>query len=55
MSAAQRLRNQGYTDVADRLADRTQLLQRKRYSRLPFGDGRRPWRLPGDLMRWLFS
>jgi hypothetical protein len=52
---AQRLRDQGYSDIADRLADRAQVLQRKLLFRLLLEDWRRPWRLPGDLVRWLFS
>jgi len=57
---AQRLRDQGYSDIADRLTDRAQVLQRKLYFRLMLEDWdwRRPWRLlrlPGDLVRWLFS
>jgi hypothetical protein len=52
---AQRLRDQGFSDVADRLSDRAQVLQRKLLFRLLLEDWRRPWRLPGDLVRWLFS
>jgi hypothetical protein len=52
---AQRLRDQGYSDVADRLSDRAQVLQRKLLFRLLLADWRRPWQLPGDLVRWLFS
>src|SRR5690242_21470485 len=52
---------------ADRLADRAQVLQRKLLVRLMLEDGLafrhsvsadrlwRPWRLPGELVRWLFS
>ena len=52
---AQRLRDQGFSDIADRLADRAQVLQRKLLFRVLLEDWRRPWRLPGDLVRWLFS
>ena len=52
---AQRLRDQGFSDIADRLADRSQVLQRKLLFRLMLEDWRHPWRLPGDLVRWLFS
>ncbi len=52
---AQRLRDQGFSDIADRLSDRAQVLQRKLLFRLLLEDWRRPWRLPGDLVRWLFS
>jgi uncharacterized protein YjbI with pentapeptide repeats len=52
---AQRLRDQGFSDVADRLSDRAQVLQRKLLFRLVLEDWRRPWQLPGDLVRWLFS
>jgi Pentapeptide repeats (8 copies) len=51
---AQRLRDQGFSDVADRLSDRAQVLQRKLLFRL-LQDLRRSWRLPGNLVRWLFS
>ena len=52
---AQRLRDQGYSDVADHLNDRAQVLHRKNLFILIVDDWRRPWRLPGDLVRWLFS
>jgi hypothetical protein len=52
---AQRLRDQGFSDVADRLSDRAQVLQRKLLFRLLLADWRRPWQFPGDLVRWLFS
>src|SRR5258706_9535360 len=52
---AQRLRDQGYSDIADRLADRAQVLQRKLLFRLMLEDWYEPWRLPGDLVRWFFS
>lgn len=52
---SQRLRNQGFTDVADRLSDRAQVLQRKLFFRQMLDDTSRPWRLPLDLGRWLFS
>jgi hypothetical protein len=52
---AQRLRDQGFSDVADRLSDRAQVRQRKLLFRVMLEDWRRPWRLPGDLLRWLFS
>jgi hypothetical protein len=52
---AQRLRDQGFSDVADRLSDRAQVRQRKLFFRLLLEDWQRPWRLPGDLVRWLFS
>jgi len=51
LQVAQRLREQGYSYVADR----AQVLQRKLLFRLLLADWRRPWRLPGDLVRWLFS
>jgi hypothetical protein len=52
---AQRLRGQAFSDVADRLSARAQVLQRTLLLRLLLEDWRRPWRLPGDLVRWLFS
>jgi hypothetical protein len=52
---AQRLRDQGFSDVADRLSDRAQVLQRKLLFHVMLEDWRRPWLLPGDLLRWLFS
>ncbi len=52
---SQRLRIQGYTDVADRLADRAQVLQRKVFFRQIIEDTDRPWRLPLDVGRWLGS
>jgi hypothetical protein len=52
---AQRLRDQGFSDIADRLSGRAQVLNRKLLFRQMLEDWRRPWRLPGDLLRWLFS
>jgi uncharacterized protein YjbI with pentapeptide repeats len=52
---APRLRDQGLSDIADRLSDRAQVLQRKQFFHQLLADWRRPWRLPGDLLRWLFS
>jgi pentapeptide repeat protein len=52
---AAQLRAQGMSEAADRLSDRAQVRQRKLLFRRMLADWRRPWRLPGDLLRWLFS
>lgn len=52
---AAQLRAQGLSEVGDRFAERAQVCQRKRSFRQLLVDWRRPWRLPGDLARWLFS
>ena len=55
LQVSQRLRSQGFSDDADRLADRAQVLQRKTIFRQMLENKNRPWRLPLDLGRWLFS
>jgi hypothetical protein len=52
---AAQLRAQGLSEVADRFAERAQIRQRKLLFRQMLEDWRHPWRLPGDLLRWLFS
>lgn len=52
---AAQLRAQGMSEVADRFAERAQVRQRKLLFRQMLEDWRRPWRLPSDLLRWLFS
>jgi hypothetical protein len=52
---AAQLRAQGLSEEADRFAERAQIRKRKQTFREMLVDWRRPWRLPGDLLRWLFS
>jgi hypothetical protein len=52
---AAQLRVQGLSEVADRFSERAQIRQRKLLFRQALEDWRRPWHLPGDLLRWLFS
>ena len=52
---AAQLRAQGLSEEADRFAERGQIRKRKQAFRQILEDWRRPWRLPGDLLRWLFS
>jgi hypothetical protein len=52
---ATQLRTQGMAEVADHFAERGQVRQRKLLFRRMLADWRRPWRFPGDLLRWLFS
>ena len=53
---AAQLRSQGISEVADRFSYRSQIRQRKLlFHRQLLEDLRHPWRLPGDLLRWLFS
>ncbi len=52
---AAQFRAQGMSEMADRFAERAQIRQRKLLFRQMLADWRRPWRLPGDLLRWLFS
>lgn len=52
---AAQLRAQGMSEAADGFAARAQVRQRKLLFRLMLEDWRRPWRLPVDLLRWLFS
>ena len=52
---AAQLRAQGLSEVADRFSERAQIRRRKLLFRQLLEDWRRPWRLPGDLLRWLFS
>jgi hypothetical protein len=49
------LRAQGLSEEADRFAERAQIRRRKQTFRQMLEDWRRPWRIPGDLLRWLFS
>ncbi|HEV2460958.1 MAG TPA: hypothetical protein VGS80_21610, partial [Ktedonobacterales bacterium] len=49
------VRAQGMSEAADRFADRGQVRQRKLLFRQMLEDWRRPWRIPADLARWLFS
>jgi hypothetical protein len=52
---AAQLRAQGLAEVADRYAERAQIRRRKQTFRQLVQDWRRPWRMPGDFLRWLFS
>ena len=52
---AAQLRAQGISEVADRFAHNAQVRQRWVYLRSLIEDWRRPWRLPGDLGRYLGS
>ncbi len=52
---ATQLRDQGMNEEADRFAERAQIRKRKLQARQLLGDWRRPWLLPFDLGRWLFS
>jgi hypothetical protein len=52
---AAQLRAQGLSEVADHFAERAQIRQRKLLFRQMLADWQQPWRLPGDLLRWLFS
>lgn len=52
---AAQLRTQGMSEVADRFSYRAQVRQRWMYLRTLIEDWRRPWRLPGDLGRYLGS
>jgi hypothetical protein len=52
---AAQLRAQGMAEIADRFAERAQVRQRKLTFRRLLQDWKRPWRLPGDLVRLLFS
>jgi hypothetical protein len=49
------LRSQGLSELADRFSERAQICQRKLLFHQMLEDWRRPWRLPGDLLRCLFS
>jgi uncharacterized protein YjbI with pentapeptide repeats len=55
LQVSQRLRSQGFSDDADHLADRAQVLQRKVIFRQMLENKNRPWRLPLNFGRWLFS
>ena len=52
---AAQLRAQGMSDVADRFAYRAQIRQRYTYLRTLVEDLYRPWRWPGDIIRYLGS
>jgi hypothetical protein len=52
---AAQLRAQGLSEVADRFSERGQIRQRKLLFRQFLAGWRRPWRLPSDLLRWIFS
>lgn len=55
---AAQLRPQGMNDAADRFAECAQICQRKLLARQIFEDARRirrVWRVPLDVLRWLFS
>jgi uncharacterized protein YjbI with pentapeptide repeats len=52
---AVQLRAQGMSEVADRFLYRAQVVQRGVLLQRALADWPRPWRIPGDLVRWLFS
>jgi hypothetical protein len=52
---ATQLRAQGLNEEAERFAERGQIRKRKQTFRQMLEDWRRPWLLPGDFSRWLFS
>jgi hypothetical protein len=52
---ATQLRAQGLSEEANRFAERAHVRRRKHTFRQLRADWRRPWRLPGDLLRWLCS
>jgi hypothetical protein len=52
---AAQLQAQGLSENADRFAERARIWRRKQTFRELLEDWRSPWRLPGDLLRWLVS